>query len=47
MIAKMILPWFAGCSPVWSACMLFFPGALLLGYWYAHGLHEGLPAGLR
>ena len=45
MIAKMILPWFGGCCAVWSAYMLFFQGALLLGYLHAHGLHEGLPAG--
>ena len=44
MIGKMILPWFGGCSAVWNTCMLFFQGALLLGYLYAHGLHEGLSA---
>lgn len=42
-IAKMILPWFGGCSAVWSTCMLFFQAALLLGYVYAHWLHERLP----
>jgi SAM-dependent methyltransferase len=44
MIAKMILPWFGGSSAVWSTCMLFFQVALLLGYLYAHWLHEGLSA---
>ncbi|HLK51028.1 MAG TPA: hypothetical protein VKT49_22960, partial [Bryobacteraceae bacterium] len=39
-IAKMILPWFGGSSAVWSTCMLFFQSALLLGYAYAHWLHQ-------
>jgi hypothetical protein len=39
-IAKMILPWFGGTSAVWTTCMLFFQMALLLGYLYAHWLHE-------
>ncbi len=34
-IAKMILPWFGGSAAVWTACMLFFQVALLLGYLYA------------
>src|SRR6266852_5525569 len=37
-IAKMILPWFGGSAVVWTACMLFFQIALLLGYAYAHWL---------
>jgi len=41
-IAKMILPWFGGSSAVWSTCMLFFQVVLLLGYLYAHWLHEKL-----
>jgi SAM-dependent methyltransferase len=41
-VAKMILPWFGGSSAVWSTCMLFFQMALLLGYLYAHWLHEKL-----
>ena len=45
-IAKMILPWFGGSSAVWSTCMLFFQSALLLGYVYAHWLHQKL-AGRR
>lgn len=39
-IAKVILPWFGGSSAVWSTCMLFFQMTLLLGYLYAHWLHE-------
>ena len=35
LIAKQILPWFGGSSAVWTTCMLFFQGALLLGYAYA------------
>src|ERR1035438_2031761 len=41
-IAKMILPWFGGTSAVWTTCMLFFQVVLLLGYLYAHWLHEKL-----
>jgi hypothetical protein len=41
-IAKIILPWFGGSSAVWNTCMLFFQGVLLLGYLYAHLLHEKL-----
>jgi len=44
-IAKMILPWFGGAAGVWSVCLLFFQLALLLGYAYAHGLHQRLSAG--
>lgn len=39
-IAKIILPWFGGSSAVWNTCMLFFQSVLLLGYAYAHWLHE-------
>ncbi|MBI3149892.1 MAG: fused MFS/spermidine synthase [Betaproteobacteria bacterium] len=42
MVAKMILPWFGGASSVWSVCLLFFQSVLLLGYLYAHALHETL-----
>ena len=45
-IAKMILPWFGGSSAVWSTCMLFFQVVLLLGYLYAHWLHQKLDAAL-
>jgi hypothetical protein len=36
MVAKMILPTFGGAPAVWSASLVFFQGALLLGYGYAH-----------
>jgi hypothetical protein len=39
---KMILAWFGGSASVWSTCMVFFQTMLLLGYVYAHGLHEKL-----
>jgi len=42
-LAKMILPWFGGTSSVWTTCMLFFQVELLLGYLYAHWLHEKVP----
>jgi SAM-dependent methyltransferase len=42
LIAKIILPSFGGSSVVWSTCMLFFQVVLLLGYAYAHWLHEHL-----
>ena len=38
MIAKFILPWFGGSAAVWTACLVFFQGALLLGYFLAHWL---------
>ncbi|MFQ5858317.1 MAG: spermidine synthase [Anaerolineae bacterium] len=36
MIAKYVLPWFAGGPAVWTTCMLFFQLFLLGGYCYAH-----------
>jgi SAM-dependent methyltransferase len=44
-IAKIILPWFGGSSAVWSTCMLFFQAVLLLGYLYAHWLHQNVRPG--
>ncbi|MBX7201106.1 MAG: fused MFS/spermidine synthase [Rhodospirillaceae bacterium] len=44
MIAKMILPWFGGSAAVWLTCLLFFQGALLAGYIYAHLLTSKLSA---
>lgn len=35
-IAKMVLPLFGGGAAIWTACLLFFQGFLLLGYLYAH-----------
>ena len=43
-VAKSILPWFGGSSAVWSMCMLFFQVVLLLGYLYAHWLHQKVAA---
>lgn len=37
MVGKMILPTFGGTPAVWNTCMVFFQGALLAGYGYAHG----------
>ncbi len=36
MVAKMILPRFGGAPAVWTASIVFFQSALLLGYAYAH-----------
>jgi protein-L-isoaspartate O-methyltransferase len=36
MFGKMVLPQLGGSPAVWITCMLFFQGALLLGYLYAH-----------
>ena len=36
LIARAILPWFGGAASVWTACMLFFQGLLLVGYGYSH-----------
>ena len=38
MFAKMVLPVLGGSPSVWSVAMVFFQGALLLGYAYAHAL---------
>jgi hypothetical protein len=35
LFAKLLLPWFGGSSAVWSVCLVFFQGTLLLGYLYA------------
>ncbi len=36
MVARMITPSLGGAPAVWITCMLFFQGALLAGYAYAH-----------
>src|SRR5919106_7041506 len=36
MFGKMVLPLLGGSPAVWTTCILFFQGALLLGYLYAH-----------
>ena len=35
MAARFILPWFGG-GPVWSTCLLFFPGGPARRFGYAH-----------
>ena len=42
MVGKMILPLLGGTPAVWSTCMVFFQGALLGGYAYAHVLTRRL-----
>src|SRR5205085_1085981 len=46
MFAKMVLPILGGAPSVWSVAMVFFQGALLIGYAYAHLLARTLPVGL-
>jgi spermidine synthase len=36
MFARAVLPLLGGAPAVWTACMLFFQGALLAGYAYVH-----------
>ena len=43
MTAKALLPLFGGTAAVWTACMLFYQGALLAGYAYAHALRRLSP----
>lgn len=35
MMGRLLLPYFGGSAPVWSACLLFFQVLLLLGYAYS------------
>lgn len=35
---KLLLPLLGGSPSVWNVCMVFFQGALLLGYLYSHGV---------
>ena len=42
LVSKAILPWFGGCSAVWTTCMLFFQVVLFAGYCYAHLLQQWL-----
>ena len=35
-LGKRLLPWYGGTSAVWTTCLLFFQGALLAGYGWAH-----------
>src|SRR2546423_6441776 len=43
MFTKMVLPRLGGSPSVWSVAMVFFQGALLAGYAYAHALTRFLP----
>lgn len=43
MSAKMLLPLVGGSPQVWNTCMVFFQGALLLGYLYSHVLTTRVP----
>ena len=40
LIGKFLLPWFGGAPAVWTTCILFFQGLLLVGYSYAHFLSD-------
>jgi hypothetical protein len=40
MFARMVTPLMGGSPAVWNTSMVFFQGALLLGYFYAHGLQR-------
>jgi len=42
MFSKMVLPLLGGAPAVWNTAMMFFQGALLLGYGYAHLLTRHL-----
>ncbi len=42
LVSKAILPWFGGCSAVWTTCILFFQVVLFAGYCYAHLLQQWL-----
>jgi hypothetical protein len=43
LFAKMVLPSLGGAPSVWAVALLFFQGALLTGYCYAHLLIARLP----
>ena len=40
LIAKILLPSYGGGAAVWSSCLLFFQGFLLVGYYYAHKITQ-------
>lgn len=46
MFTKMVLPRLGGAPSVWSVALVFFQGALLAGYAYAHLLIRFLPLGI-
>lgn len=37
-VGKRILPWFGGAAPVWTTCLVFFQGLVVVGYLYCHVL---------
>jgi spermidine synthase len=43
LFAKIVLPTLGGAPAVWSVALVFFQGALLAGYFYAHLLTRYLP----
>lgn len=43
LIAKAVLPLLGGSPAVWNTAMVFFQGALLAGYGYAHALARARP----
>src|SRR6201999_1378193 len=43
MFTKLVLPRFGGAPSVWSVAIVFFQGALLAGYAYAHILTRYAP----
>ncbi|MCC6368530.1 MAG: fused MFS/spermidine synthase [Bryobacterales bacterium] len=47
MVVQAILPRFGGSASVWTASMLFFQFALLVGYLYAYAVTHFLPSGTR
>lgn len=42
LVSKAILPWFGGCTAVWTTSLLFFQALLFAGYVYAHLLQRWL-----
>lgn len=45
MFTKLVLPLLGGTPAVWNTCLLFFQGALLAGYLYAHLTSRWLSVG--
>ena len=43
MFTRMVLPALGGTPAVWNTCLVFFQGALLVGYLYAHVTSRWLP----
>jgi hypothetical protein len=35
LMGRLITPWFGGSASVWTTCLVFFQGALVIGYGYA------------